>query len=105
MMEYPAEDQVIVCRCRSEQECAELALVLTASGIAHRGLFSPPGQWMLSVPAAQADRARAEIAAYRAEHAQPPPTVSPLEHFPGAWAGVGAYAAVLMLVATCTRQF
>lgn len=95
---------VVVCRGRSERECAELSLVLTARGIAHRRLPGEHGEWLLAVAARDAREAADEVEAYRAEHAAPPPPPPALGNFPGAWIGVAGYAAVLMLFAILTEQ-
>ncbi|MBN1237075.1 MAG: rhomboid family intramembrane serine protease [Gammaproteobacteria bacterium] len=101
----PAAEHVVVARSRSEPQCAELSLVLTASGIEHWRTSAAHGEWLLVVPAAEARRAVAELEAYRAEHARPvePPPPVPEHRHP--WVGVGAYAALLMLVATFAKQY
>lgn len=88
----------------SEREYAELSLVLTARGIEHRRLFEPPRGWALAVRASDRAGAEDEIASYRAEHAVAPAPPPPLAHHAGAWHGVAAYAAVLMLFAVLAEQ-
>ena len=104
-MERSLEELVVVCRGNTEREWAELALVLTARGIEHRRLSGPRGAWELAVPAAQARHAVDELEAYRVERSRPVAAPAPLRDFPNAWLGVAAYAAVLMLVATCAEQY
>ena len=101
----PAAEHVIVAHSRSEPQSAELSLVLTASGIEHRRTPGPQGGWLLVVPAAEAARAAAELRAYQAEHTDRPQPAPPVEEVGGAWIGVAAYAATLMLVATFARQY
>lgn len=101
-----AAEQVVVARGFGEAQWAELSLVLTASGIEHWRIPAAQGGWQLLVRAADAARASGELRAYRAEHehpaAAPPPKI---EEHRNAWVGVGAYAATLMLVAICARQY
>ena len=104
-MERSLEELVVVARGNTEREWAELALVLTARGIEHRRLNSPRGQWELAVPASDARPAVDEIEAYRVERSRPVTAPAPLRDLPNAWAGVAAYAAVLMLVAICAEQY
>lgn len=103
-MTWNPEERVVVWRGGSESEGAELSLVLTARGIEHWRFFDGSGSFLLVVSAADARRASDEIAAYRAEHTAPPPSPPPLREHPGAWTGVAAYAAVLMVFAILTRQ-
>jgi rhomboid protease GluP len=103
MVGYP-DELVVVHRGVSEREYAELSLVLTARGIAHFRLVGRFGEWALAVQAGDRRSAEAEIASYRAEHADVPAPPPPLEHHQGAWAGVAAYASVLMLFAVLTEQ-
>jgi len=98
-----SEELVIVARGASEREYSELSLVLTARGIDHRRVLVPGG-WALAVAAADHRSADEEISSYRAEHATAPAPPPPLARHSGAWQGVAAYAAVLMLFAILTEQ-
>ncbi len=103
-MEAQPEEPVVVWRGASERTSAELSLVLTARGIDHRRIADTRGLFLLIVPASAARIAADEIAAYNAEHATAPTPPPALGHHPGAWTGVGGYAAVLMLFAIFTQQ-
>jgi rhomboid protease GluP len=99
------DSPVVVWSGGSDAECAELSLVLVASGIEHERSLGPRHEPVLRVRAADATRAASELAEYRSERRQsvhPPPP--PLE-FAGAWLGVAAYAVVLLLVAICAREY
>jgi membrane associated rhomboid family serine protease len=103
-MERSPEEPVIVWRGVSERECADVSLVLTARGIPHQRIADTRGLLLLVVPAAAERMAGDEIAAYRAERETAPVPAPALGNYPGAWIGVGAYAAVLMLFAILTEQ-
>ena len=103
-MERSPEEPVIVWRDVSERECADLSLVLTARGIRHQRIADTRGLLLLVVQAVDARIAGDEIAAYRAERETVPAQPPALGNHPGAWIGVAAYAAVLMLFAILTQQ-
>ncbi len=100
------EPRVIVWSGESAGEAAELALVLAAAGIEHERVTGRLHERLLVVPAAQADRAAGELAAYKAERAKAPPRPRPVAApaFPGAWIGVAGYAAVLLVAGFCAGQ-
>lgn len=88
----------------SQQSAAELALVLEASGIEHRGAPGVGG-WALHVPSAQAERAAEQLRVYARENAAAPKPKPPPAMIGRGAAGVMIYAAVLMLVAVLVRQY
>lgn len=109
MHERDAQDThapVVVWSGRSDSECAEISLVLTAAGIRHERLAGAGFERvLLAVPAEDARRAAGEIAAYRKEREQPARAAPVLPaDFEEAWLGVAGYAALLMLVAICAGQ-
>lgn len=83
---------------------AELALVLDAAGIEHRSAGGPRGA-SLYVPIEQAERAGEELSSYVRENADVPPPKPPPAMIGQGGIGVVVYAAVLMLVAVCVRQY
>ncbi len=100
------EPRVIVWSGESAAEAAELALVLAAAGIEHERTTGRLHERLLVVPAADADRAAVELAAYREERAKAGrrPRAPEAPAFPGAWNGVAGYAAVLLVVGYCAGQ-
>lgn len=94
---------VVVATSAGERESAELSLVLAAGGFDYRRSFHD-GAWQLAVPETAAERARAELADYRAENADAGRAPAPLMIVGAGWPGVFVYASVLMLVAVCVRQ-
>jgi membrane associated rhomboid family serine protease len=95
-MSVEIEPWVAVATLAEERGSAELALVLTARGIEHRR-SAVPGGWEVSVPARLAERATAELAAYRAENARRTGRRQLMEVGSG-WPGVAAYVATLLVV-------
>jgi len=91
-------DLVIVYRSTNRHDCNERLLVLTAVGI-EAFIASIPGEYLLQVPAADADYARRELRQYEAENpARAPPPPPPQLH-PYAWIGCLGYAVTLLGVA------
>jgi len=88
----------------SEHNARELALVLEASGIEHRATRGLLG-WDLHVPARVSERAAEQLAIYLRENAARPAVKPPPAMIGRGWTGVVVYAAVLMLVAVCVRQY
>jgi membrane associated rhomboid family serine protease len=101
-MDDRAEQWVTVATGLDEPRANELALVLTARGIAHQRQPGIAG-WELWVPLASAAGAAAELAQYRRENARP---IGPrrLEEIGDGWPGVAAYWAVLVGVFVALRQ-
>jgi membrane associated rhomboid family serine protease len=87
-----------VYRSRARGECKERALVLHAAGIEHE-ILRAAGEYVLVVADRDAERAVAELEAYRRESLDGSPRPVPLPEQSGSWRGVYAYAAVLLLVA------
>lgn len=83
---------------------AELALVLEAAGIEHRSAGGDRGL-SLYVPVEEAERAAEQVAIYVRENAAVRPPKAPPVMIGHGGLGVVAYAAVLMLVAVCVRQY
>lgn len=83
---------------------AELALVLEAAGIEHRSAGGAGGL-SLYVPIDQAERAAEQVAIYKRENAAVRPPKPPPVMVGRGGLGVVAYAAVLMVVAVCVRQY
>lgn len=86
-----------------QRRCAELALVLEARGIASR---QTPlgGRWALSVPVYDAAAAARELVVYENENRSERTARPVIETVGRGWPGVVAYAAVLLVVATCVQQ-
>ena len=90
---------VIVFHGRDYEICRERALVLRAVGIPCQLDFHD-GYHRVTVAESDVGRARAELAAYELEAAQPPPEVLPvIPPRPGAVAGTIGYIVTLLAVA------
>lgn len=101
---FGAQPWVVVLENRDRRHAEEAAFVLRAVGIDH-AVTRLEGIWQLSVPAASASRASSELAAYRAElHTDPRHGPVKLEEIDNGWAGVGAYAAVVLALAVAANQ-
>ncbi|HEY8519546.1 MAG TPA: rhomboid family intramembrane serine protease [Gammaproteobacteria bacterium] len=98
----PGFEPWVVVAVADERRSAELALVLAAKSIEYERVFTGRG-WTLSVPAARAAEAAAEIAAYGEENRpeRPPP---PIAEIGSGRAGVIAYWAVLLAVFAFNRR-
>jgi membrane associated rhomboid family serine protease len=101
-MESQTQDWIVVASTADERRCAELALVLSARGLEHMKSRSLEG-WHLSVPAASAAIAAAELAAYRAENAR---LIGQrrLPEVGRGWPAVAVYCLTLMALYLCVRQ-
>jgi membrane associated rhomboid family serine protease len=88
----------------SEHGAKEFSLVLEAGGIEHKATRDAAG-WALSVPGAQAELAAEQLRTYLQENAATPALKPPPAMIGQGWAGVLVYAAVLMAVAVCVRQY
>jgi membrane associated rhomboid family serine protease len=97
-----AEPWVVVASVASEQRAAELGLVLTARGIEHRRQ-AVIGAWDVHVPASSAKLAATELRQYLTEN-QRAIGHRRVEEVADGWAGVLAYASVLLLVFVCVRE-
>lgn len=97
----PVQDQegwVVVFSSRRRQECHERAFVLNAVGLPCLIADGPLMSAVLLVPAAEAERARAELQAWEGEN-RPRPAARSLPEWHGyGVSGVAAYAVVLLLV-------
>lgn len=96
-------DWIVVATSTSERETTELSLVLAAGGFEYQRTFCD-GVWHLTVPGAQAEKARVELADYLAENAVAERASAPLMIVGSGWPGVFVYASILMLIAVCVRQ-
>jgi rhomboid protease GluP len=95
---------VVVLESRDLRQADEAGFVLRAIGIEH-ALHRLEGYWQVSVPAPRAVEASEQLAAYRAEASRAPrgPQFQ-LAELGSGWAGVAAYASVLLLVAVAVNQ-
>ena len=71
-MSAALQDWVVLFRSRSEKACRDQALVLQAIGIATE-IGRDGDEFVLAVPAFEAERGRRELEAYAAETATLPP--------------------------------
>jgi membrane associated rhomboid family serine protease len=101
-MQNQPESWVTVATALDERRAAELALVLTARGIAHQRLHGVSG-WELWVPTESAELAASELTQYRVENSRAVGQRR-LEEFDGSWPGVATYAAVLLFVFVALHQ-
>jgi membrane associated rhomboid family serine protease len=100
-MENEPESWIAVARVANERRAAELGLVLTARGIEHWRSAGFAG-WEISVPAAQAEQAAAELAQYLHENKRPAGQRR-VEEVGDGWPGVVAYVAILVAAFVCIR--
>jgi rhomboid protease GluP len=100
-MESHAEPWVAVATAADERQASELGLVLTARGIEHRRDLGIAG-WDLSVPAASAALARAELAQYVSENRRAIGQRR-IEEVGDGLPGVFAYVAILVAVFVCVQ--
>jgi membrane associated rhomboid family serine protease len=99
-----AEAWVVVLEARDSRQMDEAKFVLRAIGIDH-SVSRLNDVWLLSVPANVAAKASEELAAYRAEQvAKPRHGPIELQELDSGWAGVAAYAAVLLSAAVAVNQ-
>jgi rhomboid protease GluP len=101
-MSSQPETWITVARGTDERACAELALVLTARGIAFEAQRGWRG-WELWVNAADAQRAAEELEAYRRENLRVTGERRVAAPFDG-WPGAIAYCAVLLAVFVAVKQ-
>ena len=95
---------VVVLEGRDPRQAEEAIFVLGAIGIEH-ALTRLEGTWQLSVPAASAGRAGAELSAYRAElQSDPRHGRLKIEEIGHGWHGVAAYVGVLLVAAIAANQ-
>jgi len=92
----------VVATTADERRCAELELVLTARSIEYQKQNAADG-WRLLVSAANAERAVAELAAYRVENARAIGQRR-LEDIGNGWPGVVGYTGILLTAFLCVRQ-
>jgi membrane associated rhomboid family serine protease len=99
-----ADPWVVVLESRDLRQADEAGFVLRAIGIEH-ALSRLEGYWQVSVPALRAVEATEQLAAYRDE-ASRAPRGRPvhLDELGSGWAGVAAYAGVLLLIAVAANQ-
>jgi membrane associated rhomboid family serine protease len=102
-MHSQTEPWVDVATRLDERSYVELSLVLVARGVEHRGTRSTEG-WRLSVPAADAQSASAEITAYQAENSPHLRQRRGVAEIGRGGVGVAVYAAVLLVVFVCVRR-
>ncbi len=101
---FGSEPWIVVLEGRDPRPAEEAIFVLRAIGIEH-ALTRLDGTWQLSVPAASASRASAELAAYLAElKADPRHGRVKIEEIGHGWFGVAAYAAVVLVAAIADNQ-
>ena len=100
-MEKQPEPWVAVATAADERQASELGLVLSAREIEHRRDLGVAG-WDVSVPAASAALARAELAQYLAENRRPIGQRR-IEEVGDGWPGVLAYVAILVAVFLCVQ--
>lgn len=100
-MQSQTEAWTVVATTADERRCAELALVLTARGLEHRTLRGF-GRWELVVPAALADEAVRELAAYSAENARAIGAQA-LPEIGNGLPGAAVYCLVLLVTFVCVR--
>jgi membrane associated rhomboid family serine protease len=103
-MSIDAEPWIAVFDSTDQRGSADRALVLEARGIAWRQEHVGY-RWVLSVPAAQAALAVAELETYRRENARVPPVPPPPPSIGSGSIGVISFAAVLLAIAACVQQF
>jgi rhomboid protease GluP len=96
-MVEPADDWVAVFSSRRRHECHERGLVLDALGIPNSIVDGPVRAAVLLVPAADAARARRELASFEHEN-RPPPPVPPLRPVDSGSGFAAGYVAVLLVV-------
>ena len=101
-MQSQTQEWIVVASAADERRCTELALVLSARGFEHLKSYSLDG-WQLSVPAASAASAAAELAAYRRENAR---LIGQrlLPEVGRGWPAAAAYCVTLMALYVCVRQ-
>lgn len=88
----------------SRRGCADAALVLEAVGLRPR-VGELEGSWVVAVAPREADRARAELAAWRAENPPRQPEAPPREPLADGRPGVLGYALVMVAVALAVTNF
>jgi rhomboid protease GluP len=92
-----AEGAIELYRSIRQGDCAERAFMLDAVGIRSETRIDAP-YYRLMVDAAEAARAREQLALYERERRPPPPLPpSPPTH-PHAWVGAAVYAAMLVFI-------
>jgi membrane associated rhomboid family serine protease len=96
-------DQVEVRRCLSAREADRTALVLAAMGIASRQVPMPLGVGLF-VAAADAARARHELAAYEHENAPRRRAAAPPKRLHEGWPAALAYALLLLFFHGAARR-
>jgi membrane associated rhomboid family serine protease len=101
-MDERAEQWVAIAEGLNEARANELALVLTARGIAHLRQAGPAGL-ELWVSVENAEAAATELGQYRRENARRVGT-RPLDLVGFGWPGVAAYLSVLLIVFVAARE-
>jgi len=102
-MGYDGDEWVIVYRAGSEDDCRRQALVLQAVGVAHEVRWEAD-EFVLAVAARDAERSRAELAAYAMENRAWPSDRPAIRQRADGWNGVLGFVAVLSLMAVVQQR-